>query len=80
MNYTKGERKHTQPDANGGVNVFTDEEHIAYFTSLGDALLDIAAPNMYEALKQYERMGFLDEFPTYLQGLRNIIDKAEGKQ
>ena len=50
MEFTKGERKHTQPDANGGVNVFTNEKHIAYFDSLDDALLDIAAPVMYEAL------------------------------
>lgn len=39
-----------------------------------------ATEEMYEALKQYERSGILNEWPTWLQGLRNIIAKAEGKE
>lgn len=36
-----------------------------------------AVDDMYEALKQYERMGILNEFPTFLQGLKNILASAE---
>jgi len=35
--------------------------------------------DMYEALRQFERMGFFKESSTYLRGLRNIIAKAEGR-
>lgn len=43
-----------------------------------NAHLIASAPDMYEALKQYERMGIFEEYPTFLKGLRNIIAKAEG--
>ena len=72
--FTKGERKHTQPDANGGVNVFTDEEHIAYFGSLGDALLDVAAPKLYGALKS---LSLADIDPVYRQSIVAILALAE---
>ena len=39
-----------------------------------------SAPGMYEALRQFERMGFFKESSTYLRGLRNIIAKAEGRE
>ena len=74
--YTKGElcscgfpQSHPLPHEHDR----TDRENqiIAHFES--------TQRDMYEALKQYERVGFFNEFPTYLEGLRNIIAKAEGK-
>ena len=81
MNYTKGERRHTDPDAMGGVNVFTDEEHIAYFDNLGDALLDIAAPLMYEALKAVEKDAVPERSisPLTLEKVLKALTKAEGR-
>ena len=86
MNYTKGERKYTQPDGSGGVNVFTDAEHIAYFDSLDDAILDIAAPAMYEVCKsllEHMTMGKKESGRPYLADVGRMaakaVAKAEGK-
>ncbi|MBA7689177.1 hypothetical protein ES703_97680 [subsurface metagenome] len=58
--------------------IMTGQRIIAKEITRANANLIAQAPRMYEALKQYERIGIFEEFPTYLQGLRNILSKAEG--
>ena len=83
MNYTKGEWKANRH----GVFVECRNLIIANIVNretndetIGNARLISAAPDMYEALKQYERIGIFKEYPNYLEGLRNILAKAEGKE
>lgn len=52
MNYTKGKWSLTGKDDSGAANIFTDKEDIATVRHEYDAYLIVAAPDMYEALKQ----------------------------
>ena len=38
-----------------------------------------SAPDLYEFARQVERSELLEELPNWLEGLRNILTKAEGK-
>ena len=39
----------------------------------------LSAPDLYEFARQMERSGLLEELPNWLEGLRNILAKVEGK-
>ena len=89
MNYTKGEWKRLKENPTviiaqfqtGGVKQIAKiYESVVYSTNEANACLISAAPEMYEVLKQYEQMGIFKEYPNYLEGLRNILAKAEGKE
>jgi len=89
MEYTKGEWKLTKDKRQIWVGDGTDKMCVAYLGIKGMSLPDdecianahliAAAPDMYEALRQYVRIGILDEYPNYLKGAKNILAEAEGK-
>ena len=60
-------------ECNCHISYYPKPDHIIYCP------LHKSALDMYEALRQYERSGILEEFPTWLQGLRNILAKVKGK-
>jgi hypothetical protein len=68
------------PDFNKGLDAVCD-----YDEAVEKILQRTAAPDMYGALKGLVRMGILEEFPRYtgrlyLEGIQNILAKAEGKE
>ena len=69
-----------QLQASGGDVVEAQEaKKQAYIKAGGIILNPDALEDLYEFAKQMERSGLLEELPTWLQGLRNIIVKAEEK-
>lgn len=86
MNYTKGERNVYKVGAAYLVNT-EDMKNVGTFKTEADALLDAAAPDMYEALCGYVGLCGNTAYSVDREGLQHYwqlaqraLAKAEGKE